>query len=343
MSLLPRYPCLASASRVPLVRLSDVLALPPPSNSDNELPSSLVSNFRYDHDALIIPCSLAPGPESRVVDKSVIELDEYIIEEAEDEEEDQYSRQRHVFYRSEKLLGRLYRAIDERRVWQEDIRCEPPVIEASSFWDDFFTEVHPRYEAIVEEPRGWVVRLETAREIRGWYEEAVSAAMAQYSGHPTKPLRELEVFIGNVLNKSGVQTHRQRDSSIKLREEMGRIATWITSQMRKVNHDPAGGQAPLTGYQTQFDNLHLCLACVHAGGEDAAGPRESRFEDMQSFRVVAACSLLLEISLFENGQRGGGGGGFVGVSGHRRNAAAAMNGRGRYAMVPPPPEDNLPN
>lgn len=285
--------------------------------------------------------SLAPGPESRVVDKSTIELDNYIIEPVADDEEDQYNRQRHVYYRSEKLLGHLYRAIDEQRIWHEDVRSKVPAADGSSFWDDFFIKTRPRYEAIVDDPRGWVGRLDTAREIRGWYEEAVSAAMGQYSAHPTKPLMELEVFIGSILNKSGVQTHRQRDSSIKLKDEMDRIASWITGQMRKVSHDPE--VTPLTGYQTQFDNLHLCLACVHAGCEETVVPRESRFEGMQSFRVVAACALLSEISLFENGQqRNGGAGGFVGVSGGRRNAAAAMNGMGRYSMVPPP-VDTLPN
>ncbi|KAL2286418.1 hypothetical protein FJTKL_06802 [Diaporthe vaccinii] len=287
------------------------------------------------------PDFLAPGPESRVVDKSTIELDDYILEPAADDEEDQYNRQRHVYYKSEKLLGHLYRAIDERKIWHEDVRSKVPAAGGSSFWDDFFIKTRPRYEAIVEDPRGWVGRLETAREIRGWYEEAVSVAMGQFSAHPTKPLTELEVFIGNILNKSGVQTHRQRDSSIKLKDEMDRIASWITGQMRKVSHDSE--VAPLTGYQTEFDNLHLCLACVHAGCEANTGPRESRYEDMQSFRVVAACALLSEINLFENGQqRGNGAGGFIGVSGGRRNAAAAMNGRGRYSMVPPP-ADTLPN
>ncbi|KAK2610062.1 hypothetical protein N8I77_003519 [Diaporthe amygdali] len=283
------------------------------------------------------PDFLAPGPEARVVDKSTIELDEYIIEPAADDEEDQYNRQRHVYYRSEKLLGYLFRAIDEQEIWQEDVRSKVPSTDGSSFWDDFLNKTRPRYEAIVEDSRGWVGRLQTAREIRGWYEEAISDAMGQYSTHPTKPLTELEVFVGNVLNRSGVQTHRQRDSSIKLKDEMGRITTFITGQMRKVSH---GSEAvPLTGYQTEFDNLHLCLACVHAGCEDNAGPRESRYEGMQSFRVVAACSLLLEISFYEMGQRGGGG--IVGLSGGRHGAATTMNGRGRYAMVPPP-ADTLP-
>lgn len=294
------------------------------------------------------PDFLAPGPESRVIDKSKIELDEYIFEEAQDEEEDQFNRQRQVFYRSEKLLGRLYRAIDEQRIWQQDIRCKLPNMVGSSFWDDFLNKTRPHYEAIVDEPRGWVTRLETARELRGWYEEAMSNTMGQFSAHPTKPLLELEVFIGNVLNKSGVQTHRQRDSSIKLKDEMSRMATWITRLMRKVNHDAEGDAvSTVTGYQAESDNLHLCLACVYAGCEETTGARESRYEGMQSFRVVAACALLSEISLFDNGQhRGGGGGGFVGVSGGRRNAgastAASMNGKGRYAKVPPP-NSVLPN
>ncbi|KAI3400992.1 hypothetical protein diail_697 [Diaporthe ilicicola] len=290
------------------------------------------------------PDFLAPGPEARVVDKSTIELDDYILEPAADDEEDQYNRQRHVYYTSEKLLGHLYRAIDEQKIWREDVRSKVPATGgSSSFWDDFFIKIHPRYEAIVDNSNDWKGHLETAREIRGWYEGAMWSTMAQYSAHPTRPLTELEVFIGNVLNKSGVQTKRQRDSSIKLKDEMNRIATWITGQMRKVSHSgPSGAAAPLlTGYQTQFDNLHLCLACVHAGCEDNTGARESRYEgDMQSFRVVAACALLSEIGLFENGQRRGGGGGFVGVSGVRRGggaaAVAATKGRAKYAAVPPP-------
>lgn len=267
------------------------------------------------------------------MDKSTIELDDYILEPAADEEEDQYNRQRYKYYKSDKVLGQLYRAIDEQKIWQEDVRSKLPAPGGSSFWDDFFVEVHTRYEAIVDEHKGWQGHLKTAREIRGWYEGAIWATMAQYSAHPTRPLTELEVFIGNVLNKSGVQTNRQRDSSIKVKEEMDRIAAWITAQMRKVSHDPA--VTPLTGYQTQFDNLHLCLACVHAGCEDNSGARESRYESMQSFRVVAACALLSEIGRFEMGQ-GSSGGGFVGVSGVRRGAAAMLKSGGKYAAVPPP-------
>lgn len=155
---------------------------------------------------------------------------------------------------------------------------------------------------MVEDPSGWTGHMETAREIRGWYEEAVFEAMGMFSSHPTKPLTELEAFIGNIINKSGVQNHRQRDSSKKLRAEFDRISTWITGQMRRVSHE-----SEPTGYQTRYDNLHLCLACVHAGcEEDDHDRRGSRHEGMESFKVVAACALLAELGTLKNGRRRGG-------------------------------------
>lgn len=254
--------------------------------------------------------SLAPGTETRIVDKYAIELDDYVLEPASDEEEDQYSGPRHVYYRSDKLLGRLYRAINEQKIWHEDVKSK--VRPLKSFWDRLIDRIRPRYEAIVDDPSGWVSHLETGREIRGWYEVSIFEAMAKYSVHPTKPLMELEAFIGNILNKSGVQNSRQRDSSRKLRAEFDRISTWITSQMRRVRPD-----FEPTGYQTRFDNLHLCLACVHAGCEENSDQRGSRNESMQSFKIVAVCALLAELGIFENGRRGGG---YVGVGGGRATA-----------------------
>lgn len=177
----------------------------------------------------------------------------------------------------------------------------------ASFWDSFLVAVRARYEAVVSDATEWISHLETARDIRSWYEGAISDAMYQFSEHPVKPISELEVFIGNILSKSGVQNNRQRDNSIKLRDEFSRISSWITSQMRKAR---LGADAPLTGYETLHDSLHLCFACVNAGGEKASGVPGKNFESMQSFRVVAACALLSELGMQEMGKQGGG---YVGV------------------------------
>lgn len=83
--------------------------------------------------------------------------------------------------------------------------------------------------------------------------------------------------------------------------------------MRRVSHNP---DAPPTGYQTQYDSLHLCLACVFAGGKVDGNTdtwrKGSEYLDMQSFRVVAACALLSELSACDVGRNGGG---YVGVAG----------------------------
>lgn len=74
--------------------------------------------------------------------------------------------------------------------------------------------------------------------------------------------------------------------------------------------------APLTGYETEFDALELCLACVYYGGDRnskaAAARRRLNGYELQSFRVVAACALLAELDLFEKGKKEGG---YVGVNG----------------------------
>lgn len=115
--------------------------------------------------------------------------------------------------------------MDVPKIWKEDIQSKVHNPAGASFWDEFILNIRPRYEALVGSTGAWADHMETAREIRGWYEAAISDAMAQYSEHPIKPITELEVFIGNILNRSGVQTNRQRDSSIKLKDEFERISS----------------------------------------------------------------------------------------------------------------------
>lgn len=128
--------------------------------------------------------------------------------------------------------------------------------------------------------------------------------MNDFSEHPVNPISELEVFIGCILNRTGVQTHRQRNGSIKLKDEFERIAAWITSQMRPHGND----SVPLTGYETEFDALELCLACFYVGGEQARPGalrrRRHGYGELKSFRVIAASALLTELDLLEKAQKG---------------------------------------
>jgi hypothetical protein len=121
--------------------------------------------------------------------------------------------------------------------------------------------------------------------------------MDDFSEHPTQPLAELEVFVGFIINRTGIQTHRQRDKSIKLKDEFERITAWIVNQMR----NPTSA----TSKKTEQDSLELCLACVHVGCMKDVHCLSSRVRTndtgLESFKVVAAAVLLRELDAFERG------------------------------------------
>ncbi|KAI9929614.1 hypothetical protein MW887_001088 [Aspergillus wentii] len=243
------------------------------------------------------PDFLAPGPQTELCDKSEIDLSAPVVPAKSDEDEG--IGPPHKYYKSEKLLGKLYRAVDERRIWYEDVRIDRKS-SLLSFWDEFIyamTKVCNTFG-----PVRWTHRVGEARLLRSAYEDAILSAMYGFSEHPVNPISELEVFIGNILNKTGVQTHRQRERSIRLKDEFSRIATWIIGQMRP----HAKTDAPLTGYETEMDALERCLACVCIGGEiepSKGRRRRGGSGELESFRVVAACALLAEIDTMDRNRR----------------------------------------
>ncbi len=122
------------------------------------------------------------------------------------------------------------------------------------------------------------------------YDDAIFGLMTQWSDHPTQPLTEIEVFVGFILNKKGFQGNRQRDRSIKLKDEYDRIAMGIARKM----------QTPATAtLGEKLKMLELCFACVHIGCEKSGVvKRRSRKSpnEGQSFRVLAASALMSELN-----------------------------------------------
>lgn len=254
---------------------------------------------------------------------------------------------RYKFYKSQKVLGELYREVDEEKIWHDDVH-RGVAAAGASFWETFLRLVFDRAAAVGA--MSWPVRVDEARRIKGAYDDAIYGHMCKFSDHPVQPISELEVFIGHIHNKRGPQTHRQRDSSHKLRDAFDRTAAYFTRQMRRgsvslaPNQDGADDDepAPLTGYLLELGPsapLDLCLACVCVSSlhdcrflEDLvpdAIPSRRRNRGgghadggLRSFRVVAATALMKELRMREGALMGTGGddtsrggGGFVGVSG----------------------------
>lgn len=243
---------------------------------------------------------------------------------------------RHRYYASKKILGKLYRNVDESNIWHQDIRRSVQNVrsEDKTLWMDIFDT------GIVQSlmaPTGpfscnYKRQLPEAWKIRNRYEGAIEDAMWQFSDNPRKHITEVEVFCGFILNKRGSQTRRQRDSSIKLKEATDNIMDYTVKQIREAGprraeeHTGDAGEEQVDGPDelSNEDVLELCLACLVVGcwREPTREAAYSGTGQLQSFKLVAASCLVKELTIqgllspMNNGEVvGSGGGGFVGVNG----------------------------
>lgn len=132
------------------------------------------------------------------------------------------------------------------------------------------------------------------------YEDAIYNATVDYSGYPTQPLSELEVFTGSIFSASGVQTRRQRDRSLQLKDEFECIARWTENLIRrrtlvtsyKYDHSSPTQAGP-------FEALMFSMACLEVsqwkerrGNQFRAGRAAGEY---QSCTVVSACCAMKEL------------------------------------------------
>lgn len=154
--------------------------------------------------------------------------------------------------------------------------------------------------------------------------------MWQFSSNPRVPITEVEAFCGSILNPKGSQTRRERDSSIKLKDEMDNVM----SHMVKLISDRSGGATNAEdnlsvmsgdnemGERKAMNAIELSWACMIVGNDKSQGKNYRQDElKLESFRVVAACCLVKELNDLLTRKNWGRllktTGGFVGVSGQR--------------------------
>ena len=87
-------------------------------------------------------------------------MDEYILQGEGDG--DDAEGPRHKYYESKKVLGELYRAIDERKIWKDDVKTT--TARGLNFWPDFLSGLQHQIEAIG--CARWEQRLDEAERIR---------------------------------------------------------------------------------------------------------------------------------------------------------------------------------
>ncbi|CAG9938772.1 unnamed protein product [Clonostachys rosea f. rosea IK726] len=257
------------------------------------------------------PDFLSPATPLKVYDIGQVELNE---EDDDDDDDDGMGVFKHRYYESEKILGTLYRSVDEKKIWAEDVKRHDKA-EGGDIW-----------EGLLSIPKALVWKnnldvdykrqTERAWEIRNMYESSVSDLMYQFSENPRRPISEVEVFCGFILDRHGKQTRRQRDMSSKLREEIDRTMSWIVKMMQ----DPEGEEGE-DSVARQKDVLELCWACLVVGCADDKERLNSEYvvRGLRSFRILAAGCMFKQLELFlsvipQDGKETATGG-FVGVRG----------------------------
>ncbi|GAB1311502.1 hypothetical protein MFIFM68171_01712 [Madurella fahalii] len=217
-----------------------------------------------------------------------------------DDAEELGLRPRYVYQKSENILGRLYREVNEEKIWRgsgSKAQWPRPSSEGNyAFWDQLCACLMARVQRIGSV--AWWYQLEPAERLYQAYRKAVQEVAISRSEHPVRPLSEREIFVGVILNEAGAQTNRQRDRSMRLRDEYDEIARWIATEMRPECH--------ITGYASELDNLELCLACLYLN-RDAMFPDQvtgrPREIGIESFRIVAASALMSELDYLEGRRR----------------------------------------
>ncbi|KAF2500834.1 RNA-directed RNA polymerase [Lophium mytilinum] len=248
----------------------------------------------------IRPDFMATGPRVFVESKGAV------LEDADEDDEEidpvralDPDQRKFRYYESDNVLGRLYRAIDEAKFFeqmQKDSRTMKAKDPKNSLMEKLLQ--HVKREAAGLQ---YAQYAELARTLREQYESNIVSIMAQYSTHPAHPLNELEVFSGSILGKSlGAQNKQTREHA--------------KNMVERFNHDVAAAiKVILQGDEDDEEDddvkreeaLPRALACL----ENSLREPESRpRRGLVSWRYVmaAVCLEELERTRLRGGWRGPG-------------------------------------
>ncbi|TGO38954.1 hypothetical protein BHYA_0063g00010 [Botrytis hyacinthi] len=227
--------------------------------------------------ALWRPDFMAPGPHIKISHRPDDRLEfvkEYVPIEAMDEEDEITNIK---YYESKKVCGRLYRAIDERKVFEDIQKLNVQANDSPDVMQHMWEFVKSRSQGIQ-----WQHLREIALEIQEIYENNMLDTMHQYSEHPTRPISEREVFVGNILGKVGSVSKKQRELCTSMKEKYDENAAFIVNCIIKVNDEYSD------------EALERSIACFAVSLDDRKR-KGARDEPLKSFRYLAAGVCLREM------------------------------------------------
>lgn len=249
------------------------------------------------------PDFMAPSPRVQVNDSGEIE-----VEELDDYDDDAFEgideeRKPLRYYKSNKVLGMLYRNIDEKQFiadMQKSHHARKRAIESShSLMNKLLGYVLKQAGELLV---SYEHHLPFAREVRAGYESSLLEILYQYSPTINEPLSETEGFAGTILGRQGgAQGKPLRELSKTMRERFDTVAEYYA--MRMIYGDDEV-QKYLDGLydlpEREIEAWPRTIACLVAACQEE-GLHDYRLGELKSFKYIAAASCLKE---FERTRRG---------------------------------------
>lgn len=205
------------------------------------------------------------------------------------------------YYESSKVLGKLYRAIDEHKIFLEIHR--PSSSTSTSFGAKKTKDARSALELVWEYIHSktphvarWGKYNMFALSAKRAYESDLVDTMINYASHPAHALSEVEVFCGHIFGyrNGGMPSKRQRENSITMREkherDVQRLIALIVNgvggdreegeeeerdegeEERNEGDESAGDGNKGYALERSIACLALAVGVVQEGGPIGAGP-----------------------------------------------------------------------
>ncbi|THV87176.1 RNA-directed RNA polymerase [Aureobasidium pullulans] len=231
------------------------------------------------------PDFMAPSPRV-ILESGGLASFQDALENEQDEENDPISDLDGVrpirYYRSEKALGHLYRAIDEHQ-FLETMQNVPKLAHGleDTVLDTLWTYIQ-QHISVVQ----WQHHTDLARQIRDGYEQTLLQSLYQFASSPRHPLTETEIFSGTILGRDGgKQSKRVRETTQAMRAQLEDVLTFTISRIIDGDYDED---------DRNEEALPRAIACLAIGmNEPSYG--DKKVGDLQSWKYIAAGVCLREV------------------------------------------------
>jgi hypothetical protein len=187
------------------------------------------------------------------------------------------------YYPSQNILGKLYRAIDERKFFRSienrsKARSKHDRTATSQLLKSTLAIVLQRTQHIK-----WRHHLQDAKDIRNYYEGVVDDTRYAFAFRQTKPLNELEVVSGIIL---GASTRVVQQTTREMKERFERDLAYVMDRINGSNGEPGG---PGDG-----ESLARSIACFAQAVERPSNAKSTAV--LISWKYFAASVCLREVS-----------------------------------------------